>query len=142
MNMDLTAIAARFPTGDLDDLLEEDIRGERQAEIERLWGLVAGAAPEGAFVGEDYDVEGDALDRELVVVTGAAVCRVKVSCVADYYTIEWTGAPDEGLDAHVQAACDGLGLTYVPARDPVLSEPVPGVRASGRPATVYQALFA
>jgi hypothetical protein len=142
MHVDLAAIAARFATGRLDDLLEEDIRGERQATIERLWDLVAAVAPPGAFVGEDYDLEGDALDRELVMVTGDSVCRIKVSCVADYYTIEWAGGAPEGLREAVRDACAGLGLTYVPAQDPVLAEQVPGVRAAGRPATVYQALFA
>lgn len=142
MPMDLAALAARFPTGQLDDLLEDDIRGERQSTVEQLWVALAAAAPDGAFVGEDYDLEGDALDRELVVVTGDSVCRVKVSCVADYCTIEWTGAAEERFERDVEAACAALGLTYLPARDPVLAEQVPGVRAGRGPATVYQALFA
>ena len=150
MQMDLTAIAARFPNGQLDDLLEEDIRGERQPTIEELWPLLVRLAPEGSFVGEDYDVEGDALDRELLVVRDDGLCRIRVSCVADYYTLAWVQGEAPASDdwdrfeRDIQAACSDLGLTYLSAGDHVLHERVPGLQVAGQaqPATVYQALFA
>lgn len=154
-------VVARFPTGDIGDLADDEAcrqSTETSALLRRVKAVLAEVLPEELGVVELWDQEGG-LTRDLEISSSRIHAHLVLSCVAPYYTLGWNivrgrldvtasrRPPDDQWRALEPVLRDrfaaDLGLRYLPLDGPVLGTVLPTLRMGVLPDPVrlQDALF-